>query len=55
MDEKVGGFPFNLVNDPMYLGSSLLFLARGLWELKIMGPFTESIYAQRALKKKMSK
>lgn len=27
MKEKVTGFPFNITNDPMYNGSSLLFLA----------------------------
>jgi len=43
MEEKISGFPFNVVNDPMYLGSSLLFLARGLWEQKFMGIIT-SVY-----------
>jgi methylene-fatty-acyl-phospholipid synthase len=29
--ERITGFPFNVNDDPMYLGSSLSFLAHGIW------------------------
>ena len=32
MDEKVTGFPFNVVNNPMYTGSILNLLAASLWK-----------------------
>ncbi|EJD42985.1 methylene-fatty-acyl-phospholipid synthase [Auricularia subglabra TFB-10046 SS5] len=31
LDAKVEGFPFNVVNDPMYTGSTLCFIAGALW------------------------
>ena len=30
MKEKVTGFPFNVLDNPMYVGSTLLFLAHSL-------------------------
>lgn len=31
MDHKVEGFPFNLLSDPMYDGSTMCFAATALW------------------------
>ena len=31
MDSRVTGFPFNVTDSPMYHGSTLSFLATGLW------------------------
>ncbi|KAF8658418.1 hypothetical protein AX16_001969 [Volvariella volvacea WC 439] len=31
MDARVEGFPFNILNDPMYDGSTMCFLAGALW------------------------
>ncbi|KAK4685253.1 hypothetical protein P7C73_g4903, partial [Tremellales sp. Uapishka_1] len=31
MSERVTGFPFNLLSDPMYVGSTLTFLGSALW------------------------
>ena len=31
MDHKVEGFPFNIMRDPMYNGSTLCFVAHALW------------------------
>jgi methylene-fatty-acyl-phospholipid synthase len=31
MDEMVTGFPFDVTSSPMYLGSTLSFLATALW------------------------
>ncbi|KAH7092831.1 methylene-fatty-acyl-phospholipid synthase [Auriculariales sp. MPI-PUGE-AT-0066] len=31
MDARVEGFPFNVVRDPMYTGSTMTFLAGALW------------------------
>jgi len=31
MDERVTGFPFSVVEDPMYVGASLSFLGSSLW------------------------
>jgi methylene-fatty-acyl-phospholipid synthase len=36
MKEKVTGFPFNITNDPMYNGSSLLFLADAIAYISII-------------------
>jgi len=30
-EEKITGFPFNFTSDPMYLGSTLNFLAHAVW------------------------
>ena len=31
MKERVTGFPFTVMNNPMYMGSTILFLAHALW------------------------
>ena len=31
MDSRVEGFPFNIVENPMYDGSTMCFLATALW------------------------
>lgn len=31
MSHRVEGFPFNLLNDPMYDGSTMCFAATALW------------------------
>jgi len=31
MKERVTGFPFNVLDNPMYMGSTILFLAHALW------------------------
>jgi phosphatidylethanolamine N-methyltransferase len=31
MDHRVEGFPFNILRDPMYVGSTLCFVAGALW------------------------
>lgn len=31
MEEMVTGFPFNVVPDPMYVGSTISFFAVALW------------------------
>lgn len=31
MDHRVEGFPFNLLSDPMYDGSTMCFAATALW------------------------
>ena len=31
MDDMVTGFPFNVVPDPMYVGSTISFFAVALW------------------------
>ncbi|KAI0798186.1 phospholipid methyltransferase [Abortiporus biennis] len=31
MDHRVEGFPFNVLNDPMYVGSTMCFAAGSLW------------------------
>jgi phosphatidylethanolamine/phosphatidyl-N-methylethanolamine N-methyltransferase len=31
MDQKVEGFPFNILRDPMYVGSTMCFAATALW------------------------
>ncbi|WFD39138.1 uncharacterized protein MJAP1_002110 [Malassezia japonica] len=37
MDEMVTGFPFNVVSDPMYVGSTANFVAVALWYAKPAG------------------
>ncbi|KAF7760123.1 hypothetical protein Agabi119p4_10799 [Agaricus bisporus var. burnettii] len=37
MDHRVTCFPFNILNDPMYVGSTLCFLATALWYEKPAG------------------
>jgi hypothetical protein len=36
MDHKVEGFPFNILSDPMYDGSTMCFAATALWYIKLM-------------------
>ena len=31
MDKRVEGFPFNVLENPMYVGSTLCFAATALW------------------------
>lgn len=31
MDHRVEGFPFNVLRDPMYVGSTMSFVAVSLW------------------------
>ena len=31
MDKMVTGFPFNILDNPMYIGSTMCFLAHSLW------------------------
>jgi phosphatidylethanolamine N-methyltransferase len=33
MDARVEGFPFNVLRDPMYVGSTMCFAATALWYL----------------------
>ncbi|XP_051523266.1 phosphatidylethanolamine N-methyltransferase isoform X2 [Myxocyprinus asiaticus] len=42
MDKKVTGFPFNVIDNPMYWGSTANYLGLALI------PFTEEIYRQRS-------
>jgi len=37
MDHRVEGFPFNVLRDPMYVGSTLCFAATALWYEKPAG------------------
>lgn len=37
MDSKVTGFPFNVMDAPMYWGSTMSFLATALWYQKPAG------------------
>ncbi|TFK27279.1 methylene-fatty-acyl-phospholipid synthase [Coprinopsis marcescibilis] len=43
MDKRVEGFPFNVLNDPMYVGSTLSFIATSLWLERPAGLFV-SVY-----------
>lgn len=31
MDHRVDGFPFNVLENPMYVGSTMCFIATALW------------------------
>lgn len=37
MDSRVTGFPFNVVDNPMYVGSTLSFLGTAFWYAKPTG------------------
>jgi phosphatidylethanolamine N-methyltransferase len=37
MDSRVEGFPFNVLRDPMYVGSTLCFIATSLWYERPVG------------------
>jgi methylene-fatty-acyl-phospholipid synthase len=39
MDHRVEGFPFNVLNDPMYVGSTMCFAATALWNESPVGLF----------------
>ncbi|KIJ25351.1 hypothetical protein M422DRAFT_273679 [Sphaerobolus stellatus SS14] len=39
MDKRVEGFPFNVVENPMYVGSTICFVAGALWYEKPAGLF----------------
>ncbi|KXN67170.1 phospholipid methyltransferase [Conidiobolus coronatus NRRL 28638] len=39
MDEPVTGFPFNVSDNPMYHGSTLIFLGTALWYQKLSGVY----------------
>ena len=34
MDHRVEGFPFNVLRDPMYVGSTMCFAATALWYVR---------------------
>jgi Phospholipid methyltransferase len=38
MDERVEGFPFNVLRDPMYVGSTMCFTATALWCVLLRSP-----------------
>lgn len=35
MDHRVEGFPFNVLRDPMYVGSTMCFAAGALWYVSL--------------------
>ncbi|KAH9476783.1 Phosphatidyl-N-methylethanolamine N-methyltransferase [Psilocybe cubensis] len=39
MDQRVEGFPFNVLRDPMYVGSTMCFAATALWYERPAGLF----------------
>ncbi|KAH9970263.1 phospholipid methyltransferase [Russula compacta] len=39
MDHRVEGFPFNVLRDPMYVGSTMCFAATALWYERPIGLF----------------
>ncbi|KAG6870744.1 hypothetical protein C0995_010989 [Termitomyces sp. Mi166 len=43
MDRRVEGFPFNVLHDPMYVGSTMCFFAGALWYERPAGLFI-SVY-----------
>ncbi|KAF8724471.1 hypothetical protein AX14_008766 [Amanita brunnescens Koide BX004] len=43
MDQRVTGFPFNVLRDPMYVGSTMCFVATALWYERPAGLFI-SVY-----------
>lgn len=43
MESKVTGFPFNLLNNPMYDGSTMLFTANALWNRSVAGLFLAAV------------
>jgi phosphatidylethanolamine/phosphatidyl-N-methylethanolamine N-methyltransferase len=47
MDHKVEGFPFNIMRDPMYNGSTLCFIAHALWY--VAHPTKRSAYLSQRL------
>ncbi|KJE91080.1 hypothetical protein, variant 2 [Capsaspora owczarzaki ATCC 30864] len=72
LDARVTGFPFSIIENPMYWGSTMNFVGVALWNsspaglvlsfivgvvykiaLQYEGPFTNEIYRQRAIHKKL--
>ncbi|ELR12643.1 Phospholipid methyltransferase [Acanthamoeba castellanii str. Neff] len=46
MDKMVTGFPFNILDNPMYIGSTMCFLAHSLWRASPAGlVLTVVVYA----------
>lgn len=43
MKERVTGFPFNICDNPMYIGSTCTFLATALWYKSPAGIFLTAI------------
>ena len=39
LDERITGFPFNVVDDPMYWGSALIYLGLAIKHASILGLF----------------
>lgn len=37
MDHRVQGFPFSVLRDPMYVGSTMCFAATALWYCLLVG------------------
>lgn len=37
MKERITGFPFNILEDPMYIGSTLNFLAQAVYRQSVAG------------------
>jgi phosphatidylethanolamine/phosphatidyl-N-methylethanolamine N-methyltransferase len=40
MDHRVEGFPFNVLRDPMYVGSTMCFAATALWYVTVARPWS---------------
>jgi methylene-fatty-acyl-phospholipid synthase len=36
MDHRVEGFPYNILRDPMYVGSTMCFAATALWCVSVV-------------------
>ncbi len=47
MDHRVEGFPFNVVDNPMYVGSTLSFAATALWYVKFKYSIITSLIPRR--------
>jgi methylene-fatty-acyl-phospholipid synthase len=43
MDHRVQGFPFNVLRDPMYVGSTMCFVATALWYVSSSVPHLGTI------------
>ena len=43
MDHRVEGFPFNVLRDPMYVGSTMSFAATALWCVLSKMKFSEKV------------
>ncbi|KIY65554.1 phospholipid methyltransferase [Cylindrobasidium torrendii FP15055 ss-10] len=50
MDARVEGFPFNILDNPMYVGSTMCFLAVSLWQTSVAGlAITAYVYVVYAI------